>query len=237
MIYVPISHTNPAFREMIIEIDNLLTRMFELTAQTLASTCQALAHDDLELARKTIAQDKEVNEIETQVSISVATTIARHQPVAHDLHALMGSVKIAQELERMCDHGKNICRRLPYLLNAQSTAFQSELIELGKVIVTMLNEFIAAKEAQDHSRAKAVHSMDKQANQHYRAIVERALGGENSDEPRGLVNALFIAKDFERIGDRIKNLAELIHYQRTGEKLDVDDDDDIEVIATNEARQ
>lgn len=236
MAYIPIEHTNPAFTEMVDELEQLLVQMFTLSATNLATTRTALANGDTDLAKQVIVQDKQINEIEEQVTFSVATTLARHQPVHHDLHALMGAVKISQELERINDHAKNICRRLPYLLKASTQEFKAELLELGTVIQAMLDEFIHAKQADDEPRVLEVHTMDKQANAQYRTIVEQALTGAGSKEPRDLVNSLFIAKDFERIGDRIKNLAELSHYQRTGENIDFDDDDDdVDAIVTNEA--
>ena len=224
MTYIPIIHTNPAFSEMIVELDELVAKMFDLTEEALSLTLEACRHHDIEKAKVVIANDKLINETDIKIIEHIGTILARHQPVAHDLHALMGTIKLSQELERMCDHAKNICRRLPYIYSTEENIFEDNLIKLGETTLAMLTEFISAEKKQDYRRAESVYKLDEDVNKAYRKIVNRALAGEGKDDSKTLINTLFIAKDYERIGDRIKNLSEVVHYQLTGENIDFEDE-------------
>lgn len=223
MSFLPITHTNPAFNELVGEIGAQLTEMFTLAETALGQACAALADNDADLARSVVRADGRINELESAITLDVATALARYQPVAHDLHALMGSVKIALELERLADHAKNVCRRVCWLHACHGKAsFHADLLRLGNVTVEMLHELIVAEVANDNERSLAVRARDREANDIYHGIMERALAGEGRDDQRVLINSLFVAKNFERVGDKVKNLTEIVHYQRTGENLDFD---------------
>ena len=224
MSFVPTNHTNPGFNEILGIIGAQVTDMANLCEIALATVCQALETNDRELARSIYQRDGAINDLEVQISMSVATALARHNPVAHDLRALMGSVKMAQEFERLADHAKNIGRRIAWLAKYKSkVAFEDDIHQLGAYTHAMLKEFLLAEAANDTDRAVEVWRRDKRVNDTYMRVMERALSGEAKDEPRVLINSVFIAKNFERIGDKIKNLAEIANFQKTGVNADFDD--------------
>ncbi len=224
MSFIPVRHTNPAFNEQLGVIGAQVTELSSLCERALADTCRALSQGDRELAREISKRDARLNQLEGEVIVSVATAIARHNPVAHDLHALMGSVKMAQEFERLADHAKNIGRRVAQLIKrGQQVAYSDEISELGERTLAMLREFLAAEAAGDIDRAVEVYKWDETVNEIYTSVMAKALVGESEEDPRVLINTAFIAKNFERIGDKVKNLAEVAYYQKTGEILDFDD--------------
>ena len=227
MSFLPTDHTNPAFREMLVAIGDLVTDMAARCHRALGDACESLKSTDAALAKSVAKRDGAINDLEKEITLSVATAIARHNPVAHDLHALMGSVKLAQEFERMADHSKNIARRTRWLARyGKEVAFKEDMHALGARVLAMLDEFLAAEKSADMAKVAEIWRMDDRVNKTYMGIMERALAGENKDDPRALINTIFIAKNFERIGDKIKNLVEIVSYQQTGEIVDFDADDE-----------
>ena len=227
MSFVPTDHTNPGFNALLGTIGNLVTEMSTLCEQALIEACLSIENNDRDLARGISKKDGRINQLEGDITMSVASAIARHNPVAHDLHALMGSVKLAQEFERLADHAKNVGRRNSWLLKMGSeVAFKEQIIELGRNTRDMLHEFLSAETANDMERISVVWHMDSKVNDIYMDIMRKALDGEASDDSRVLINTIFIAKNFERIGDKVKNLAEVVTYQQTGEIVDFDSQGD-----------
>ena len=228
MSFVPALHTNPGFNEQLTGLGAQLTEMVQACQDALEDTCVALDTGSVEAARRVIACDEKINKLENQVSETVAICVARYQPVASDLHALMSSIKAAADLERLGDHAKNICRRLRWMKkhNVTLNSLQPSLLKLGEQVYAMLEEVIAAEEASDMKRCAQIWKMDIDTNEQYKTIMEQIVDKKANYDRLTLINALLIAKNFERIGDKIKNLAEEIYFQKTGDKLETTADDD-----------
>ena len=230
MSFVPTDHTNQQFNEILGKIGHSVSEMASLCEKALGEANDSVKNANFELSRGIAKKDSAINRLEGDIIMSVANAIARHNPVAHDLHSLMGSVKLAQELERLADHAKNIGRRNSWLAKKQKeVAFKDEIIELGERTQVMLREFLSSETSNDMKRMSEVWHMDDKINDIYMSVMRKALDGEASEDSRVLINTIFIAKNYERIGDKVKNLAEIVTYQRTGEIVDFDSfDEDID---------
>ncbi len=73
---------------------------------------RALVHGDTGLAQKVISDDVILDHAEREVGDKAIVTIARRQPMAADLREIMGSIRIASDLERVGDLGKNTAKRV-----------------------------------------------------------------------------------------------------------------------------
>jgi phosphate transport system protein len=75
--------------------------------------------------------------------------------------------------------------------------------------------------AQEMDAAMAVWRRDEEVDEHYESIF-RELLTLMANEPETVApgaHLLFIAKNLERIGDHATNIAEILHFQITGEEL------------------
>ncbi len=75
--------------------------------------------------------------------------------------------------------------------------------------------------SNDLERAVAVWSQDDEVDEHYDSLFRELLTYMMGD-PRTITagaHLLFIAKNLERIGDHATNIAEIVHYQISGEDL------------------
>ena len=73
-------------------------------------------------------------------------------------------------------------------------------------------------------RAVGVWSSDDEVDEHYNSIFRELLTYMMGD-PRTITacaHLLFIAKNLERIGDHATNIAEIVHYEISGEELPAD---------------
>src|SRR5918993_5078249 len=100
------THITAIYDEDLKYLTRRISEMGGLAEQMVAESVRALVNADLALAQKVISDDTVLDDAERQIGEKVIVTIARRQPVASDLRELMGSVRIAADLERVGDLGK-----------------------------------------------------------------------------------------------------------------------------------
>jgi phosphate transport system protein len=78
-----------------------------------------------------------------------------------------------------------------------------------------------AYSAGDIERAAGVWSRDDEIDEHYDSLFRELLTYMMGDARTisACTHLLFIAKNLERIGDHATNIAEMVHFEITGEEL------------------
>ena len=148
--------------------------------------------------------------------------IALRQPMANDLRKTMAAMKIASNLERCGDLAKNIAKRTLVLSEIEPMPTLNRSIErMGRLVETRLKEVLDAYISNDAERAMEVWRRDEEVDAHYNSLFRELLTYMMGD-PRTITacaHLLFVAKNLERIGDHATNIAEIVHYEITGEQV------------------
>ena len=103
----------------------------------------------------------------------------------------------------------------------ESIAAIASVAELGTLAADRLAEVIDAFRDGDAQGAYAVWLKDTEIDERHDAVLAQIVA-EMTASPATVADGahlLFIAKNLERIGDHATNIAELVHYQLTGEDL------------------
>ncbi len=210
-----LEHTVTAFEDELKALDNKIAQMGGLAEQLLGRAIDSLERRDPDLAEQTILQDEQIDRLEREVEELAVSIIARRQPVALDLRQIMTSVRIAGDLERIGDLGKNIAKR--------ATAIASEnrpkqlmigIRHIGNESLAQLNTVLDAYSERDAEKALGVWRRDEQLDAIYNSVF-RELLTYMMEDPRNIglcTHLLFGAKNLERIGDHATNIAEMIHF-------------------------
>ena len=94
--------------------------------------------------------------------------------------------------------------------------------EVGQDVASgRLVSVLDAYAAKDVAAAVDVWNRDEEVDEHYNAIFRELLTYMMGD-PRTInacAHLLFVAKNLERIGDHATNIAEIIHFEITGEEI------------------
>src|ERR1700719_2481007 len=83
-----------------------------LAEKQLADSVDALAKRDIERAKRVAAIDTSIDALQREIEEKAVLTIARRQPMAVDLRAIVGALRLANDLERIGDLAKNIAKRV-----------------------------------------------------------------------------------------------------------------------------
>ena len=214
-------HTVKAFDEDIDRLRGLISEMGGRAEAAITESITALTRKDLELAAHVVENDKKIDELETEIEKLVVQTIALRAPMADDLREVVAALKIVGVVERIGDYAKNIAKRVPLIVESGSIKPTTLLPAMAQVAGEMVHDVLNAFAARDADLAAAVCNRDKVVDDFYNSIF-RTLVTYMMENPRHISEAahlLFIAKNIERIGDHATNVAEMVYFAATGQRL------------------
>ncbi|OYU71206.1 MAG: phosphate transport system regulatory protein PhoU [Alphaproteobacteria bacterium PA2] len=197
-------------------------RMGGLTEAQVADSLEAVIKRDQALAEQVVGRDERLDILQADIERKAIRLIALRQPMANDLRRTVAAMKIANNLERCGDLAKNIAKRTMVLAEAEPMAALTRSIErMGRLVTGRLKDVLDAYTASNLDRAMQVWSRDDEVDEHYNSLFRELLTYMMGD-PRTITacaHLLFVAKNMERIGDHATNIAEIIHYEITGDEM------------------
>ena len=213
------THILSAYDEDLKFLTRRIAEMGGLAEQMVSDSVRALVHSDAALAQKVISDDVVLDHAEREVGDKAIVTIARRQPMAADLREIMGSIRIASDLERVGDLGKNTAKRV---IAVQGTGVPRRLARgiehLSELALGQLKEVLDVYATRSPDKAVSIRERDEEIDAMYTSLFREMLTYMMED-PRNITTCthlLFCAKNIERIGDHATNIAETIYYMATG---------------------
>jgi phosphate transport system protein len=215
-------HTVKSYGEELAHLTAEVTRMGGLAEAQVADSIEAIARRDGPLAQAVVGGDERLDALQADIERKAFRLIALRQPMAMDLRHAVAALKISMSLERCGDMAKNIAKRALILTEADPmTALTRSIERMGRLVQGRLKDVLDAYTTSDLQRAIGVWSRDEEVDEHYNSIFRELLTYMMAD-PRTInacAHLLFVAKNLERIGDHATNIAEIVHYEITGEQV------------------
>jgi phosphate transport system protein len=207
-------HISGQFNSELENVRNQVMQMGGLIEQQLSDALEAMADDNIELARQVIVRDQEVNDFETKVDKECSRIIAKRQPAASDLRLILSIMKSITELERIGDRVVDIASMVIENHGNKDMPSLIGLENMGQIVLKMLHNSLDAFTRLDVTAAINIHNEDKKVNRQYESIL-RELMTFMMEDPRSIpfiIKVLASARSIGRIGDRCQNLCEQIVY-------------------------
>jgi phosphate transport system protein len=196
-----------------------LTEMGNLIESSIEATVTALKTQDVELAGRVIAGDKEVNDMERAIEDLCLKLILRQQPVARDLRLISSALKMITDMERIGDQSADISE---ITIRLADQTYLKELVhipQMADATIKMVRDSIDAFVRRDIELAKKVIYYDDIVDDLFSVIKDELIGhikaGTGSSEQA--IDLMMIAKYFERIGDHAQNIAEWVYFAIAGD--------------------
>lgn len=215
-------HINPAFDESLAEMDSVLEQMEDAVIKQIKRAQSAFSEMSVKRARKVGRKDKHLNFLSEEIEAKAVNVLAKHQPVAEDLRHVVGALKMSIEYERIGDYVKNLAESTARLAGHDENleVFPSLRGMLDEVSV-MFDDYVSARRGKDLKEAVRVWLRDQRIDDLCSEVVREAYANQKKGDGgvHSLMHALSVAKNSERIGDKIKNLVEIYYQQKTGKNL------------------
>lgn len=207
-----------AFQDELDGVSQTLSELSSLVSSAITQATHALLTADLSEAEAVIAADDRVDEIQHELDARIIDIIARQQPVASDLRALVTALRMSADLERMGDMAHHIAKITR--LRHPGAAVPSELLltieEMGKVARLISDKVGGVINSKDIDKALEVEKDDDEMDLLHRRLFTALL---EPSWPHGIETAIdmtLIGRYYERYADHAVSVSRRIHFQVTG---------------------
>ena len=212
-----------AYHTQIRELRDDVVSMSSMVDKAIARSTDALRAQNVTLARDVIDADQAINDFRWSTEERALRAIALQHPMARDLRVISAVISIVTDLERMADHAVSVAKMVVETSDEPLLKPLVELPRMSDLTRMMLADSVTAFIHNDIARARAVIGRDRLVDEAYQQVygelLEFMLG--NASTINRATRLLWAAHDFERIGDRVKNICERVIFSVTGEVSDL----------------
>jgi phosphate transport system protein len=217
-------HTVTSFDEELQYIDQLIRDMGDHACRMVQDATRALLGSDAALAQRIISDDVIMDTKQRDLDDRAITLIAKRQPMAQDLRSVVGAIRMGADLERIGDLAKNIAKRVGAVGKPATPRTLASSIDLmSALVLAQVTAVVDRYVARDADALIALRIDDEKIDIKYTAVF-RELLTYMMEDPRNITTCthlLFCAKNLERIGDHVTNIAENAYYVITGKQLPI----------------
>ncbi|HZB96763.1 MAG TPA: phosphate signaling complex protein PhoU [Herpetosiphonaceae bacterium] len=202
--------------------DDLL-RLASLVEASIRRSIDALKNQDVEEARRVIADDDLIDRRQYALEDKALLLIARQAPMAADLRMISAVISIASELERMGDYAEGIAKITIRGANEPLLKPLIDIPRMAELAQSMLREALDAFVNRDVEAARKLAAEDHEVDELTLQVQNELLEYMQRD-PGNIERALhliFVAHNLERLADRTTNIAERLIFVVTGEVVDL----------------
>jgi phosphate transport system protein len=214
-------HIIKSYDEELRRLNNAITQMGGLAESQLSAAIEAVVKRDSDLAATVVQGDAQVDQLEHDVDGLVVRLLALRQPMARDLREILSALRIAADLERICDYAANVAKRSIALNQAPPVRPVYALPRMARLAETLTKDVLDAYVERDADPALVVWARDEELDEMYSGLF-RELLTYMMEDPRNITactHLLFMAKNIERIGDHATNIAETVYFLVHGKPL------------------
>ena len=198
-------------------LNDQVVQLLRATRDAMTMSCEALNERNIEKAEMVVHNDDVIDHLELMVHKTASDLIMRYQPISQDLRQILASMRVASDLERIGDTAESIARRVSGLGDKPMLAMR-RISALASLVLERFNSLVDAYETRSVINADDIREHDEDVDDAYNAASSDILAMMESDPSfvRAGAKLLSIAKSFERVGDRLTNVAEQILFEVDG---------------------
>lgn len=215
-------HISRQFNEELEALRQQVMKMGGLAEEMINDAVRALVEGDSNLAQKVVDADDRVNDLEKAIDERCIMILARRQPAASDLRLVVAIIKTINDIERIGDEAEKVARMAVRLAEADRPRNNyRELEVMGTTVRDMLHDALDGFARLAPEVAVDLVREDNKVDADYEAIL-RQYHTYLVEEPRNtrrIIDAIWVARSIERIGDHAKNIGEYIVYLVEGKDL------------------
>jgi len=207
------------------QIGKELAKMSVLVQKAIMEVTSGLVNRNEEFIHSAIAKEESLDALELEIERLSITTIALNQPVSRDLRFLISALFISSDMERIGDLVLNIGKASQDVIAKPPLKPFIDIPRMSETCLQMIEELTTALIQHDILLAKSASKRDTLVDTLYYKIWRELLSYmvEDAKTIEVAETILHIAKQYERIGDHLTNMAERICYVETGTLPDLNE--------------
>jgi phosphate transport system protein len=204
------------------ELDNVSQSLVDLTTMVSASVVKAskaLQTADLNLAEEVIATDIKIDDYQHELDARIIDIIARQQPVASDLRALVTALRMSADLERMGDLSHHIAKvaRLRHPNSAIPNDLLLAFTEMGHVAEKLATKVATVITTRDTDMALQVEKDDDEMDELHKKVISGIIGSNPVLSLDVAIDLTLLGRYYERFADHAVSVARRVYFLVKGE--------------------
>lgn len=209
--------TEPRFRQRIRE---LVTSMAGAVQAQVKGATSAVMTGDVEQARKVIEADDYIDNLHTYTETELSYLLL-HGEGTDRMRPVQLAMKVAEHLEDIADHAENIAKQALHLSPVKKQDMLLDIRACYHEAKTGISQAIEAFTSGNIRLARSAARHEASLDEAYVAILKQVLVQLSlpGADTKLLLTQLFVAKNLERIGDKILEIAEEALAMITGERI------------------
>jgi len=203
------------------ELDGVSQSLVDLTNMVTASmvkASKAVQSADLTLAEEVIASDIKIDDFQHELDARIIDIIARQQPVATDLRALVTAMRMSADLERMGDLAHHIAKvaRLRHPDRAIPESLILPFTEMGHVAEKLSIMVAAVITTRDTEMALQVERDDDEMDDLHKKVIATIIKDETGLSIESAIDLTLLGRYYERYADHAVSVARRVYFLVTG---------------------
>lgn len=213
------TESRSAFHHQLDEVHQDLIRAAGRVTELIARGTQALLDMDLDAVPGILDSDDEIDALTLDVEERCFLILARQQPMASDMRALVTAIRLTSEIERSGDLVVNIGKAIRRLHPTPVPAPLRGLLQrMADEAVQLFRLAMDAYAEGDDRLAATLDEMDDRLDQVHKDYIQALLESCKTDgDVQQAVQLALVGRYYERIGDHAVNIGERVRYLIEGE--------------------
>jgi len=207
-----------AYHEQLDALTTQLGDMCGMAGVAMERATQALLQADLVLAEQVITDHEQITAMSMRAEEAAFVLLALQAPVAGDLRAIVSSIQIVADVDRMgalALHVAKIARRR-HPQHALPEEVNGYFAEMGRVAVELGNAAQEVVAARDPEKAARLREEDDAMDDLHRHLFSVLMDREWKYGVEAAVDVTLLGRFYERFADHAVEIGRRVIFQATG---------------------
>jgi len=206
------------FQDELDGVSQSLVDLSNMASDAMHSATRALLEADLKIAEEVISYDEKIDLYQHDLDTRVIDIIARQQPVASDLRALVTALRMSADLERMGDLAHHIAKvaRLRHPEKVIPAELHDLVNHIGSVAETISRKIPTVIETRDTEMALQLEKDDDEMDKLHRQLIGSLTDNAWKHGIESAVDITLLGRYYERFADHAVSVSRRVYFLVTG---------------------
>ncbi len=206
------------FQDELDGVSQSLVDLTDMVAISMNRATESILNCDLKLAEEVIASDDTIDDFQHALDARIIDIIARQQPVASDLRALVTALRMSADLERMGDMSHHVAKITR--LRHPDAAIPAELIasfkQMGEAAEKIARKTGSVIASRDTEVALQVKKDDDEMDKLHRQLIGTLVDPNWKHGVESAIDLTLLGRYYERYADHAVSVSRRVYYLVTG---------------------
>jgi len=206
------------FQEELDGVSQSLVDLSNMVSDSIHKATKALIEADLKIAEEVISHDEKIDLYQHDLDTRIIDIIARQQPVASDLRALVTALRMSADLERMGDLSHHVAKiaRLRHPEKVLPPELNDLVNHIGSVAENISRKIPTVIETRDTELALQVERDDDEMDKLHRQLIGSMSNNTWAHGVESAIDVTLLGRYYERFADHAVSVSRRVYYLVTG---------------------